>query len=1586
MTVGTDGGRRLKGVDIHCVAEVIVLGVDSASRRGSGYLISPDRVLTATHVVQGATDMQVRLDADTDDELIIRASEWFSVGDVTVLLLEARANRDKESSATFGTLTDRAAVVEMHAIGFPRFKLRDDVTGRDGSTSRYRDHHHAVGWTAVLSNRRSGTFELNVSPPERDTDPAVSPWEGMSGSAVWAAGKVVGVVSFDDQREGLNRLTVSRIDRCLETAAEADRQRLGQLLGLTGNGQGLYDVTPRTAEEFVLSAYREQIQDIAPAGGLQGRQAELEELAQFCASNRFYMHLQAPPWAGKTALTSWFVLHPPAGVDVVSFFVTARLSSQADSDAFNEALIEQLAAYLETAVPSLTTLRARDGHRRLLLREAASRAISLGRRLVLVVDGLDEDIGAQQDVDRSSIASLLPKQPIPGLQVIVTRRSHPPLPAEVVPDHPLRTCPPTFLEPSTKARNIKDQAVRELRHLLNGTPLVRDIIGFIAASGGGLTAADMCELVQQPPYLVEGQIESSLGRVINQRLISHPNRERERVYIFAHETLQESAQEQIGELLLEQYRGHLHSWADSYKEAGWLAATPYYLLGEYARLIEQSSDWRRLVSYAIDIRRQDRLFAVTGGDAAALAEIRAAQSLVLRAMAPDLNSMVRLAVHRVSLEGRNSRIPPNLPQVLGLLGLLDKAEALASAISNPEFRIVALICLAVSAAEFGDYDFVENIVKLVPDDDWRMVAWGAHARAVARHDNSSQVERMATAIGSFDKRAEALLRAIAVSVRSGDSGNMDLLLDSIYESGEGDRLLVELAGLVARIGDLRRAEGLAGRAAGREWKAQGLVAVASQAAVRGEAAYASRLIAQAEELVSGVSGGGDHRARVLMDLVGAAANLGDLDRAQRFALSINDRYWRAQALTDLARGLASAGEVRRAQEIAEGIDDSYWRARAFLEVSESLSSTVDPESATYLLEVSESAVVEIADVEERTQSIIDLAIVNARNGNGESAAALLNHVADPFLRAEAIAALSAPDNSISSDYLDRAIHYLSGVERAVKLIIEAAVSVLNSGAANDAERLLVRARKLIPLFRDPYRKAYLLSQLATVSVQLEDYDQANEFVAEAERTARMAVDPERRIEIIGDLAIAAAVAGDINLALRLTETLSDVEVCARTLAAVLAQNRGEVLLDSVITVVRTAENAAETLESPVRRAQTLAELARAMASVNGADEVEELLNRACQAASTIDDAFGCARTLLELLSVFVSVDGDQAQLQSLIHDVELLLDSIYESGEGDRLLVELAGLVARIGDLRRAEGLAGRAAGREWKAQGLVAVASQAAVRGEAAYASRLIAQAEELVSGVSGGGDHRARVLMDLVGAAANLGDLDRAQRFALSINDRYWRAQALTDLARGLASAGEVRRAQEIAEGIDDSYWRARAFLEVSESLSSTVDPESATYLLEVSESAVVEIADVEERTQSIIDLAIVNARNGNARRAIDLLQEQREVVSNRSDGQREAGAISVLAIAAARLGSIDLARTWVRDISDSYWRARTLVGIVEVLCDGDSIAEFEKSEVMDHLLAEALAVAKWQISLNAIAHTRPTVIPVIAEEVKLVMSHWI
>jgi hypothetical protein len=260
--------------------------------------------------------------------------------------------------ARFGRIPDKSTVIRVHAAGFPLWKLRKEP-------GVFRDLHDAVGWLAVLSNRRSGMLEVTVQPPASDPDEARSPWEGMSGAAVWAAGRIVGVVARHYRREGGGRLTAVRLDRCLERAGNDGR--LTALLGMTGH-EKMADVARQPSALLASSGYREQVRDIAPADGLSGREAELDELTAFCAGDEPYLWWQAGPWAGKTALLSWFVLHPPPGVEVVSFFITARLAAQADSNAFTDAMIEQLSLLTgQGPAPQALTSFSRESLRRGLL-------------------------------------------------------------------------------------------------------------------------------------------------------------------------------------------------------------------------------------------------------------------------------------------------------------------------------------------------------------------------------------------------------------------------------------------------------------------------------------------------------------------------------------------------------------------------------------------------------------------------------------------------------------------------------------------------------------------------------------------------------------------------------------------------------------------------------------------------------------------------------------------------------------------------------------------------------------------------------------------------------------------------------------------------------------------------------------------------------------------------------------------------------------------------------------------------------------------------------------------------------------------
>ena len=86
-------------------------------------------------------------------------------------------------------------------------------------------------------------------------------------------------------------------------------------------------------------------------------------------------------------------------------------------------------------MPAFLTEATRDAHLLDMLAQAAQTCRHNGQRLVLVVDGLDEDLGWTTSTDAHSTAALLPPQPPAGIRIIVAAgRTRPSLP----------TCPKTI--------------------------------------------------------------------------------------------------------------------------------------------------------------------------------------------------------------------------------------------------------------------------------------------------------------------------------------------------------------------------------------------------------------------------------------------------------------------------------------------------------------------------------------------------------------------------------------------------------------------------------------------------------------------------------------------------------------------------------------------------------------------------------------------------------------------------------------------------------------------------------------------------------------------------------------------------------------------------------------------------------------------------------------------------------------------------------------------------------------------------------------------------------------------------------------
>ncbi|WP_051151801.1 caspase, EACC1-associated type [Nocardia niigatensis] len=629
----------------------------------------------------------------------------------------------------------------------------------------------------------------------------------------------------------------------------------------------------------VATAYTAQIRDLAPSDGLLDRDTELAELADFCHGNEPYVWWQAGPWAGKTALMTWFALHPPPKVRVVSFFITSRLAAQDDHNAFTDAVLEQLSALLPdqaAAVASGTVNR--DAQRRHLLALAAQRADESGERIVLLVDGLDEDRG------NPSIASLLPKRPRPALRVLVSGRPNPALPLDVPASHPLHHCRRREVGRSRAAFDTIQAARLELRGILYSDN-DREILGLITAAHG-LTGAELEDLTGLPPFRIERILSGVTGRTFRAQFSRFAPGQ---INLLAHETLQQEAETALGRALLDEYRDRIHAWAANYRNQGWPSGTPPYLLTRYFSMLRAQGDTARMTDLALDTARHDRLLLLTGSDQIARTEIDTVSGVWLAQRDPDLLAVSELAMRRHRLTQRGRDIPVELPAALARMGELDRARSLADGMLQPSRRLRARIGVVCTQLLPGESHRNLALIDSLRESDTPALSDPhlAHlTEALIAAADIEGAERLADEITTPRERVRVLAQLISVWRPVGRRAAVEAAMTEIgrhvQSAGPAHRVEVyqHAVRAYAAIGDLDRANEL-GAAAGVELRVTALCAIArslvSQGNSESASGYVRSALSAAQEIV-GLVTRSQLLASIAADLV--AAGFGDDLRAQ----------------------------------------------------------------------------------------------------------------------------------------------------------------------------------------------------------------------------------------------------------------------------------------------------------------------------------------------------------------------------------------------------------------------------------------------------------------------------------------------------------------------------------------------------------------------------------------------------------------------------------------------------------------------------------------------------------------------------------
>ncbi|MEU4088749.1 hypothetical protein [Streptomyces aureus] len=1180
---------------------------------------------------------------------------------------------------------------------------------------------------------------------------------------------------------------------------------------------------------WTRSGYIEQVRDIAPGGGLPGglkdRDAELAELAEFCVSDEECLWWKAGPWAGKSALLSTFVLNPPPQSEVVSFFITARLAAQSDSTAFTDALIDQLSAIVGESVPLSLTPPARDAHRRALLRAATDKVRGEGRRLVLVVDGLDEDRGSRPGSDLASVASLLPKLCGEALQVVVASRPNPRLPDDVPADHPLRRCRVRELSVSGHATQIADLARGELQELLHGDQLNKDVLGLITACGGGLTLVELEELTGLEPYQLDGLLGGVFGRTVVGRA-DHAGAVSPRLYVFAHETLRETATQSLGRAL-DSYRDRLHTWAESYHQQNWPPDTPQYLLRGYTHMLTDLADTDRLVALAIDPARHDRMLDLTGGDTAALTEIKTCQNLLLKCPEPDLYALARLSHHRGQLESRNTEIPTGLPAVWAILGQLDRAEVIARAIADLGKQAEALAGVAVAVARAGDHERARMLVtdaeqtaRTITDSHWQAMALADVAVVVARAGDHERAKKIARTLINSHWQAEVLAGAAVAVAMAGDHERAEALARTITDPHQQAKVLAGAAIGVAMAGDHERAEALARTITDPHQQAKALAVVAEAAAVAGHYQQAAIYGEQVADLLAG------------------------LRRWSWQHQVLAEWHTHPWALATLAVVVARAGDHERAEALARAIADPWLRANRLADVAVVVARAGDHERARRLVTDAEQTAHTITNPGQEANVLGEMAVVVAMAGDHERAEALARTITDPSQEAWALAVVAeAAARAGDHEQAERIAHANIHPQHQAQALADVAVVVARAGDHERARRLVTDAEQTARTITDPGQEARALAVVAEAAARAGDHEQA-------ERIARTIIYPGRKAWALAVVAEAAARAGDHERARRL---VTDAEHTAHTITN--SDREANVLAGVAVAVAlagdhEQAERIAHANIHPHHQAQALAEVAVVVARAGDHERARRLVTDAEQTAHTITsshwqaaaavavalagdheraealaraaDSWCRAETLADV-AVVVARAGDHERARRLVTDAEQTAHTIFDSDREANVLADVAIAVARAGDHEQAERIARTIIYPGRKAWALAGVAVVVARAGDHERARRLATDAEQTAHTITDPDwqvPMLAKVLAEIAEAAARAGDHERARRLATDAVQTArtitgWQAQALAGVAGAVARAGDHERAEALARTITAPDRQAEALVAVAEAV---------------------------------------------------------------------------------------------------------------------------------------------------------------------------
>ncbi|MDW8806255.1 hypothetical protein P1P68_16055 [Streptomyces scabiei] len=1058
-----------------------------------------------------------------------------------------------------------------------------------------------------------------------------------------------------------------------------------------------------------VSGYLHQVRRLA-ASHFQGRERELAAMAAFCAApedsvgaaNSWWRWL-APAWAGKTALMARFVLEPPPETVVVSFFITGRLAGQNNRAAFCEVVQRQLCAVLEEEEPPVTEY-TRDEILLHTLDRTAARCAAKGQRLLLLVDGLDEDSGVDTSGGGHSIAALLPAVPPHGARIVVAGRPHPPIPNDV-PLDPLRTEVINHrLDRSPYAAAVRAEAENVLDSVLESGGLVCELLGLIGAAGGGLTAEDLAHLTSSRPTLVRRALAGAAGRVfLTSPCIWLPGGE---VYLLGHEEIQRVALEMISDVKITSYRDRLHAWADGYGMSGWPASTPEYLLRGYPELLRATANAERLARLAADSSRHRRLWQTTGSDLEALTEITAALDLQCATAGPegpDIDTVLSLAIHRDDLHERSDNVPLDLITAWLTLGRTNLAINLALAQPKPLQRVQTLLMvlrtLADSQGMAADESVVDSVfgiaqvITTLNPPGWARGEAAGVLSQVGLHDQA--IEMVSTLIDPYE-RAAALCEvsaALAHESRFQQAAELateaDAIARTISEPYKRASVLCEVSAALAQAGRSKQAIEVAVEASGithtitdSEKRAQGLVGVVRAQTALGQREEAAQTAKDAFEIVRSITAP-EEQAQMLIEVSRVLTRVGQCEQAAEAARqafnragetlhnprSDDDLYEGAWVQGEAVGALARSGDQEEALSITRTITAAEVRARVLERLSRALTLAGWRQQAVQAAEEALEVACTIADSGERMWVQGEVAGALARAGEYEEALRVARSITEHGERswplgevADALAQAGQYEwaAEVATEAAEAA-RACTDLDDLVMALAEVANVAAETGQSEVVSDLITAGVQIVRRNNDPEWQAKVLAESAGAMARIGEYEQGVELVTEACRIIRTRVDPVERASALFETALTTVRIGLPEQAIEIAHTLDDPGPRDRVLVAAAD---GMVRLGLVGQAVELAASVVE----PVERAWILSGVAGALAATGQDEEAINLVTEASDIADNLANA--------EQQAWLLSALADGMVRLGLVGQAVELAASVVEPVERAWILSGVAGALA----------------------------------------------------------------------------------------------------------------------------------------------------------------------------------------------------------------------------------------------------------------------------------------------------------------------